>query len=281
MVEQSTQTFPFLKLPTEVRLMIYHLIVTHENDLRRWYYGDPPVDGCIAAILQTRRQISDEAAPIFYATNTFCFRQRPLLSSFKDVALDCPSINVPLRYVPYLERIILVRNQVWDGDLLRKAEHRTSYLAEVCVWLGANAAKRLRSLEIRVEDPSKAQCCECDREPMMEFRECLDMICSNIHASGLETGLSAILPALEYFTISDGQIVTLFAGELSPSSQDFNLDDALFFYRTVSNEAERSIMGAFNALDLLMRALEKSILFCCCAQVYFTNRYEHGHIDGK
>lgn len=64
----------FLDLPLEIRLDIYELLLPHTNQVHeddyRWVAGANP------SILQTCKQIHQEASPRLYSSNTFCIRKQ-------------------------------------------------------------------------------------------------------------------------------------------------------------------------------------------------------------
>lgn len=72
----APQSFPFLHLPTEIRLPIYRLALPHSeyHDEESWERSDCPVEwhrGVCPEILYVNRQIHQEASEILYTKNAF------------------------------------------------------------------------------------------------------------------------------------------------------------------------------------------------------------------
>ena len=60
--------FPFLRLPLELRLRIYALHLTRPIPIPIWEDSKPSI---ATRLLQTNRQTTSEATPVFYGTNAF------------------------------------------------------------------------------------------------------------------------------------------------------------------------------------------------------------------
>lgn len=90
--DESQKPFAFLSLPTEIRLEIYDLLLICRFDRRTLsdIGGDTSqkelipscVQGLKPAILQTCKQVYEEAIPILYSRNVFRFNMPAVISSF-------------------------------------------------------------------------------------------------------------------------------------------------------------------------------------------------------
>ncbi|MCJ1255011.1 hypothetical protein MMC24_002827 [Lignoscripta atroalba] len=114
----------FFKLPLEIRLMIYRHSLRNERAIRRRYHSHNPLDRGVAALLKLKHQLSTEASPIFYATKRFKLIACPPPPAYQDSQLGCRSVDIPIRYMPYLRTICLSRQMPDQKETVRRLQRQ-------------------------------------------------------------------------------------------------------------------------------------------------------------
>ena len=138
-----------MKLPTELRWMIYSFALKYSKAIHRSNFNRSRLDPTVAALLQTSKQVEAEAAPLFYRLNTFRFCKMPLLPSYDDIQTVCRAIDIPSRYVSQLRTVYLSQNVCCFRKVLAFG------IGDTIAWLSVSAPL-IKSLSVHIwwdDDP--------------------------------------------------------------------------------------------------------------------------------